>query len=786
MKKPIFFILSGLLSLQLIAQSGTLSGNITDSKTGEPLIGATVRLDGTDIGAATDFEGNYTIKDIPTKTYNLTASYIGYQDQTKYNVVIRSEGNYDINFQLDENISELTEVVVTANPFEKLEETPLSIQKLSQEEVAAYPGGNNDIAKVVQSLPGVSGSVAGFRNDVIIRGGAPNENVYYLDGVEIPNINHFSTQGSAGGPVGLLNVSFFEGVSLTTSSFGAQYDNVLSGVLQFDQRNGNSREFVGNVRVGASESALTVEGPLFKKDQETSNTTFIASVRRSYLQFLFQAIGLPFLPDYWDYQYKVNHKIDEYNDIFITGVGSIDDLSINEMDDLDPEQKAIQEQIPVITQRTNTMGISWKHRFKDKSGFMQTTLSNNMLKNTFFRYQDNVNQTGLYFQNDSKEQETKLRYRITKFMGKWTTSYGFSVQNVDYSNISQNLVNNFSYNTGINFFRYGVNAQTSAKLLKDRLGVSFGLRMDGNDFMDSGNEIYRTLSPRAALSYKLTNTGKWTANMSIGRYYKIPPYTILGFQDNAGAFFNSSTNYIQSDHFVAGIEYLINKSSRFTVEGFLKLYDDYPVSITDSVSIANKGAGFEVLGNEPVSSAGKGKTYGLEFLYQQKFNGKYYAIVSYTLYKSLFTGFDRSNFQPSAWDNRHILSLTGGYKFKKNWEISSRYRFLGKAPYAPTDQDATLANYPAVIKDYDDFGTQRLDPFSQLDLRVDKKFNFEKFSLDLYLDIQNVLNQSTPSEPNFGLDRDDNGDVIPPATLIRVDTEDNSSVLPSIGIVLNF
>lgn len=786
MKKYFLGTLFALLVISANAQTGSLAGQITDAKTSELLIGATVRIEGTELGSVTDINGNYVINNIPTKSYNLKASYIGYTDQTKYNVVIRSEGNYDINFELDESVSELTEVVVTANPFEKLEETPLSIQKLSQEEVASYPGGNNDIAKVIQSLPGVSGSVAGFRNDVIIRGGAPNENVYYLDGVEIPNINHFSTQGSAGGPVGLLNVSFFEGVSLTSSSFGAQYDNVLSGVLQFDQRKGNSREFVGNVRVGASESALTVEGPLFKKDKEQSNTTFIASVRRSYLQFLFKAIGLPFLPDYWDYQYKVNHKIDDLNEIMITGVGSIDDFAVNQLDGYDPEQQAIQDQVPVIRQRSNTAGITWKRRFEDKTGFMQTTLSTNMLQNTFYRYEDNINETGLYFQNDSREQEVKLRYRVTKFMGAWTTSYGFSVQNVDYSNTTQDLVNNFSYNTNLNFYRYGLHVQTSAKFNNDRLGVSLGLRTDGNNFMNSGNEIYRTLSPRGALSYQLTENGKWTANLSAGRYFKIPPYTILGFQNNAGIEINANTRYIRSDHLVGGLEYLINKTSRLTVEGFLKLYDHYPVSITDSVSLANKGAGFEVLGNEPVSSAGRGRTYGLEVLYQQKFNGKYYAIVSYTYYKSQFTGFDRNDFSPSTWDNRHLLSLTAGYKFKKNWEISSRYRFLGEAPYAPTDQDATLANYPAIIKDYSKIGEVRYDPFSQLDLRIDKKWNFKKISLDLFLDIQNILNQPTPSEPNFGLDRDESGAILTPETLIRVDTEDGGSVLPSIGLVLNF
>ena len=284
-----FSFLCLLLVQFSIAQNGSLAGRVVDAKTESPLVGATVRIEGSSLGAVTRDDGYFLIENIPPQTYSIKASYLGYTPLTKYNVIIRSEGNVDINFQLDPSGLQLDELVITPNPFEKSKETPLSIQRLSQEEIASYPGGNNDIAKVVQSLPGVSGSVGGFRNDVIIRGGAPNENVYYLDGVEIPNINHFATQGSAGGPVGLLNVSFFEGVSLTTGSFGAQYDNVLSGVLQFDQRNGNDREFRGNIRVGASESALTVEGPLFKKDKERSNTTFIASVRRSYLAVFIQS-----------------------------------------------------------------------------------------------------------------------------------------------------------------------------------------------------------------------------------------------------------------------------------------------------------------------------------------------------------------------------------------------------------------------------------------------------------------------------------------------------------------
>ncbi len=319
-----------------------VSGYVKDAKTEEPLIGATVQLVDTDLGAVTDVDGFFTIENIPAKTYNIKASYVGYENEIKFNVVVRTGGIPYLNFNLKETVEQLEGVTVRANPFRKSEETPLSIQRLSREEIATYPGGNNDIVKVAQSLPGVSGSVGGFRNDIIIRGGAPNENVYYLDGIEIPNINHFSTQGSAGGPVGLLNVSFFEGVSLSSSAFGSQYDNVLSGVLQFDQRDGNNREYQTNFRVSSSEAAITTEGPLFKSNnEEQSNTSFIASVRRSYLQLLFQAIDLPFLPDYWDYQYKFTHKIDDYNEINFTGVGSLDNISINVPMNFRPNNKQL-------------------------------------------------------------------------------------------------------------------------------------------------------------------------------------------------------------------------------------------------------------------------------------------------------------------------------------------------------------------------------------------------------------------------------------------------------------
>uniref|UniRef100_UPI004048104B TonB-dependent receptor n=1 Tax=Roseivirga sp. TaxID=1964215 RepID=UPI004048104B len=393
---------------------GTIQGYVYDAQDRLPLAGATIQLTDSNLGAVTDGNGYFKIENVPTQTYNIEARFVGFRSEIKYNLIVRSVGNADLIFYLKEEASDLDEVVVTSSPFPAKIESPNSIQNLSREEIATYPGGNNDIAKVVQSLPGVSGSV-GFRNDVIIRGGAPSENVYYLDGVEIPNINHFATQGSAGGPVGLLNVSFIEDVTLSTSAFAARYDNALSGVLQFNQRNGNSRNRNLNFRLGASEAALTFEGPLtLPKENEQAKTTFIVSARRSYLQFLFKLIGLPFLPDYWDYQYKINHKIDDKNEINLIGIGSIDDFKVNTPDDITEEQQATLDQIAIIKQWTSTVGISWKHKLE--SGFVRTTVSGNVLDNEFTRYQDNQAQQGVLFSNKSREAEQKVEVRSHKFL----------------------------------------------------------------------------------------------------------------------------------------------------------------------------------------------------------------------------------------------------------------------------------------------------------------------------------------------------------------------------------
>ena len=768
-----------LISLNLQSQNlGTISGKVFNNDTGLTLEGATIQVEDSDFFAITNSEGLFEIKDIPTSSYNVKASFIGFKSQTIFNVIVKSAGNQSLQYGLNPSSEELDEVIVVESPFKTSIETPLSTQTFSAVEIETYPGGNNDITRVIQSLPGISPSVGGFRNDIIIRGGGPNETVYYIDGIEIPNINHFSTQGSSGGPVGLVNISFIKDVTLSTSSFGAEYDNALSGVLSFVQKEANKEKISGNFRVGSSEAGITLDGPI------NQDTSFIFSLRRSYLQFIFKAFGFSFLPDYWDYQMKLNHKIDKFNFLNFIGIGSIDELTVNEPDEFDFENQSTIEQIPITNQKSRTFGVTWKRIYKNSNGFFNLSLSNNKLENNFERFEDNVSKTNKVYSNISTEEDIKLRFISNNSFENYKFSFGGNFQISKYSNRTLFKFYNINYNSNIDFFKYGLFLKSSKRFFNDKLSVSFGIRTDQDNFT-SVNKIFENISPRLALSLALSRNNKWNLNFTTGRYYKMPTYTSLGFRDLNNMLTNKNSKYTKSDHLVIGLEFINSESSRFTIELFDKRYSNYPVSSTDMVSLANKGGDFEVLGNEKILTIGKGKSYGMELLYQQKLKNNFYGILSYTFFYSKFSGIDKI-YLPSVWDNRNLFSFTGGYKLKKNWEISSKLRYTDKTPYAPINIELSNMSYPEIVFDYSQLGNYFLDKFLKLDLRIDKRWNFKTTSMNFYIDAENLLANEIPVPPEYGLLRDSNQNVIIPRSLIEVQSDNRTSIIPSVGFVFYF
>lgn len=809
----IYWILSFLcFGLVAHAQTGTITGYVKDQKTQRSVPGARITVEGTALGAVTDTNGFYTIKNIPTKSYNVKTTCLGYFEQTLFDVIVTTGNMVSLDFYLVEKNNELKQFTVKTELFSRQPETPISINSLSSQEVKSFPGANFDIVKVAQSLPGVSGSV-GFRNDLIIRGGAPNESVYYLDGVEVPNINHFATQGSGGGPVGMLNVAFIDEVSLSTSAFNARYDNPLSGVLQFRQKKGNKERTQGNFRLGASEAAFTLEGPI-GKDKRWS---YIASVRRSYLQFLFKLIDLPFLPNYWDWQYKVTFAPNSKNEISLIGLNAIDDFTFNppKIDIAKDDPISVQENlfilnaVPKYTQYSATGGLSWKHLVKN--GYTQLVISSNVLRNGATKYTDNdeADPSKLRLYLKSYEIEQKIRYEENRYKGAWKFNYG---ANLTWSRFKNNLFSQF-YNpliqsidtitnaTKLQFLKGGVFGQVSRSFFGGRLTLNAGLRTDVNSFTQNGLNPLRTLSPRLSGSYALTSA--FRINASVGQYYKLAPYTVLGYQDKNGDFTNKKNPYISCRHYVAGVEYGFSRSCRITVEGFYKQYQDYPVSVRNGISLANLGGNFGFIGNEPIDGSGKGRAYGIEFCIQQKLTKNVYGILSYTFYYSQFTG-KTMNYVASAWDNRHLVTFTGGYKWGKSWELGVRFRYLGGAPYTPYDTAASIVSYYYRGEgqlNYAKINSQRFSAFFGIDARIDKKWNFKKTTLDVFLDMQNVTSASNPTQPNFTYQRDpanpanfinNQGQSVPqsaitPQTANWLILPSNAgSLVPSIGVVVEF
>jgi len=564
--------------------------------------------------------------------------------------------------------------------------------------------------------------------------------------------------------------------------------------------------------VGASETALTLEGPLGKKN---GKTTFLASARRSYLQLLFKAIGLPIRPDYWDFQYKVTHKINAKTTFTALGVGAIDDFYFEAPKDATAENLYVLSSVPSINQWNYTQGFSLKRLIDN--GFWNLTFSRNMLDNKLDQFADNTDgkqqdESKRILGIQSQEIENKLRFDYNRYVGDWKFSFGAMAQYVKYNNDSYsrlraevrdslgNVVQpatEIRFNTAIDFFKFGLFGQVNRTFFDDKLGLSAGVRTDGNTFTDNGANLLNTISPRVSLSYAFAP--KWKVNASIGRYFKTPLYTVLGYRDATGLLVNKDQPYLASNHYVAGFEFVPSRVLRFTVEGFYKQYSDYPVSAFNGISLANQGGGFGILGNEKVLATGTGKSYGIELFAQQKLNNNLYFTGSYTLFWSKFSNLD-GQLIASAWDNRHLLSLLAGYKFRKNWELGLKYRLQGGVPTTPLDLEASRLNYATIgtgVLDNSRLNTVRLGNFSQLDLRIDKKWNFKRASLDVFIDIQNILNTINPAPPNYTFQRTADGsaflttdgkalsaDGSNAVPLLLENTE--GSLLPSIGIVVEF
>ena len=789
-----------VLSFGQKAENGIIKGRVYNSVTNEPVPFASLVIWGTNSGTVSDENGNFSFSGVKPGYVRIAASSVGFEDYVSEEFPVTNSSIAFVEIPMKEVPVNLDAVVVKASPFRKKEGSPVSLRIIGIEQIEKNPGGNRDISKVIQSFPGVSSTPA-YRNDVIVRGGGPNENTFYLDGVEIPNLNHFATQGASGGPVGIINVDFIREVNFYSGAFPADLSNALSSVLDMRQIDGNKEKLKIKGSVGASDMALTLDGPLSK------NTTFIASARRSYLQFLFSALGLPFLPTYNDFQFKTRTKINDKSEISIIGLGALDNSRLNLEADNTVDQRYILNYLPEYKQWNYTFGAVYKRYYK--KGYDTYVLSRNFLDNLAYKYLNNDESQPRSYDYKSGEGEDKFRYEHTQNMANQIKlMYGAGFMYSSYYNktfreyYSDYQTLGYEYSSTLGLFHYDAFAQISKPFMNNKLISSFGIRADGNTFSDKMNNPLRQLAPRLSLSYLLT--GKLSLNFNTGRYYQRPPYTSMGYKNNLGQDVNKANGlkYISSDHIVFGIELDPMDKTMISAEGFYKHYLDYPFSVTDSVPLATKGADFGTFGDEELMPVSEGRAYGIEILARSQDFFGFNAMLSYTYVRSEFLDVRSSNhnkYIPTSWDNRHLLNLTATRTFKSNWYLGFRWRYAGGAPYTPWDKGKSEIKAAWDAKgtpylDYRKFNSLRLKAFHQLDVRVDKQFYFKNWSLNLYTDIQNIYNFKA-QEPNKLVRKSfvdpgykdvytENG--VEKYELIEIVSEGSGTILPTVGIIVEF
>ena len=733
-----FFILLCCLCWNVFAAEYQIKGVVIDKSTRQPLEFVNVLVVGLGIGTSTDANGNFLITQVPPGIYRLQASFLGYKTELTPEYRVNHVTPY-VQIELEEENASLNEVVVTASPFQKVPESPVSLRVIGLQEIEKAPGANRDISKVVQNYPGVAFSPIGYRNDLIVRGGGPSENRFYLDGVEIPNINHFSTQGASGGPVGLIDADLIRSVKFYSGAFPAAKGNALSSVLDFSLRDGDMERNSLKATLGASEVSLSSNGHIGNK------TSYLVSVRQSYLQALFKILGLPFLPAYTDASFKIKTRFDSHNELTLLGLGGIDRMKLN----LGIEGEYAEymfSYLPEINQETYTVGGVYRHY--SQRHVQAIVLSQSYLNNRNVKYRDNdeSSEENLTLRLGSIEQETKLRMENTSSWSVWKVKAGFDLnysryKSNEYRKVFANALREYDYHTDLSLWRWGMFASVDYAAPDKSFTASMGVRTDGNNYSDKMKELWRQLSPRLSVSYRLIEG--LTLSGHVGLYYQLPSYTALGFKGEEGEYVNRHLDYISVSQESLGLSWTPNENMDLSVEGFYKLYGHMPFSLSDQIPLSCKGNDYGTIGNEALSSEAKGRSYGVELMFKWLLTQKLNLSSSLTIFKSEFKDGEQGSYVPSAWDNRFILNMSGTYNFPKHWSLGAKVSCIGGSPYTPYDVEKSSLVEAWNVQgrayyDYSRYNQERLPVFGQLDVRVDKTFYLKKCMLGFYLDIQNI------------------------------------------------
>ncbi len=595
---------------------------------------------------------------------------------------------------------------------------------LDYEEIRRAPGATEDISRMLQSAPGVAiGNDQ--RNDIIIRGGSPSENLILIDGIEVPNINHFGTDGSTSGAIGFINNKFILETNLLTGGFPSLYGDRLSGVVDIRFREGSKKSFFSDINLSIAGFGGLFEGPI------SSKGSYLFSVRRSYLELIKNSIRLTSVPNYWDFNLKANYDLSSTDKIKVIGLLGLDKIDFSgESAQNNPYGNSLSNQNTLAT------GISYTKLLR--KGYWENVISDAYSEN-FVRQIDSRTADPI-FDYTSNNNEVIFRSSLNYILsGTFTINTGVggklaSINSETYLKGDTNAAG-FVYDTinavaKFDTYKFFGHVNVTGKFFNDRLTANAGVRVDYFEYIN----LKSYFSPRAGVSYKLTPVTN--LNLATGIYYQSPEYLWLSTDVR-----NKNLNSIRSTHFIAGVEHYFAVDLKATFEAYYKEYKDYAVwKDIPTYILIDGGADFgpNIVGE--AVSAGKGIVKGIDFTLQKKLSGYgLYGLINYSYIHSGFSAIE-GGIKPGAYDPGHQFTLIAGFQFRNGWLIGGKFKYNGGRPYTPLDEDASLAVNRAVFATTD-FNSSRYPYYMRIDLRVDKKIDFSKASLVAYLELQNVLDR---------------------------------------------
>ena len=705
------------------ASNGSITGEVIDKNTKQGIIGAVIEVLNTQVLVATDVQGNFTIDGLDPRTYNLKITAPYYGTNYKTDIVVTGKQSTKTVIELKLVSYETEEVVVSSERFfDKSQDLKTSTNSLSPEEIRRAPGAVEDLNRMIQTLPGVT-TATDSRNDLIVRGGSPVENFIMVEGVEVPNINHFGTQGASGGPIGMINVDFLNNVTFSAGGFPAKYGDRLSSIMDVQYRNGDKNNFNGKLDIGIAGGGIILEGPI-----QEGESSYLFSARRSYLDLILSSTGLTAVPKYSNFNLKTTYKISDNHKLSLIGLAGIDKINFKGFKDEDD---------PFInsTDFSGWQGVGGLvHKWlAGNQTYLQTSISTN-------RYQREIAEDSVgksTFNNESLDAEYVFRSDLSqRFSPADLLEVGFSAKYLRNNNkilrtktidIYGSQLPELNYSAVAEAYKFGPYVQYSKNLF-GRLDITAGLRYDYFSYLNDES----ALSPRASAGIYILDNLK--LNAAWGIYHQAPPLLWLVSYDQ-----NKDLKQIKTEQFVTGIEYYPASDLKITVEYYEKQYSDYPNSILNpEVTYANAGAEYQTLGLEPLITASEGYAKGIELFIQKKLTNGIHGMFNYSFSKIRFTSLDGLE-RPSSFDYVNVLTAILGYKITNNLEVSAKYRFMGGRPYTPLNEAAS-AQLNTTVYDFERYNGVRYNDYQRLDIRADYRFELLGWNLITYLDFQNVLN----------------------------------------------